>query len=93
MFHHDTIPEKYGEKIADILVRAAGCKSLGTDSMWHRVERAGFVSYYASGGSEYRFQGSLGFGGKFWNYGGDRGWKSTATARTSPQNAPRSSQP
>jgi len=63
------IPENIADKIYDILVEHAGASP--RDS-----ERSGFIyhqgkkpdKYNNTGGcAEYRFQGKLGFGGKFWN--------------------------
>jgi hypothetical protein len=49
--------------IYDLLVLKAGALEHWRDS---------FVTYIASNGSEYRFQGNLGFGGKFYN---DHRWR------------------
>ncbi len=52
------------DAVWDILVRECGAQ----ESM-----RADFVYWMVKGTSEYRFQGKLGFGGKYWpnTYGGN----------------------
>ncbi len=70
------IPVKYAEKIADILAARAGA-NIGPPSKHEKYgetgrfyNRADFIHHAThSDDLEYRFQGFLGFGGKFRNHG------------------------
>lgn len=55
-----TLPFDVANQIYDILVKFAGALERWREDFVHRQEH---------GCCEYRFQGSLGFGGKFWNVG------------------------
>jgi hypothetical protein len=49
----------YSDIIFDILVKEAGA---------NESSREEFLHWFATEGSEFRFGGSLGFGGKFWRF-------------------------
>ena len=79
-FIRSPIPDTYAGKVADILsehVRArleAAPENATREEFWRGLKRADFL-YHASSSDdlEYRFQGALGFGGKFRNHG--YGWR------------------
>lgn len=54
----DSIPAEIADQIFDILVSHVGA---------HESDRRSFVRYEGSDGIEFRFIGTLGFGGKFYN--------------------------
>lgn len=59
------LTEEQARDVYDILVRCCGAYN-GSDD-WNQ-----FIYHQTTGCQEYRFQGKLGFGGKFWN--GPSGW-------------------
>ena len=69
--HYHTIPLPWAERIADVLTEYAGA-NLGPDRRLDRIYS--FGAYLGEcNRAEYRFCGSLGFGGKFRNQG--NGWR------------------
>ncbi len=57
----DALTPQTADQIWTILVQEAGA---------HEADRAAFVFHQKRGCCEWRFQGLLGFGGKFWNNAG-----------------------
>ena len=55
------IPEVWAGRILDLLIQDAGA---------HARDRDQFMRWAKDGYSEFRFCGTLGFGGKFWNNAG-----------------------
>ena len=66
------IPTELAEKIYNILVEHAGVIDMESNKQPFLYHQNGKVSRYNPDGGcrEYRFQGALGFGGKFYNCNG-----------------------